>query len=209
MSEAILSKLMRVTGITGAAIFDTTGRCAGLAGSVEQGTMQQLVTSYERLIAKAVSIDNTNLPTRICVQFADGSIFIEQHGDWLLVITASKETNDLMLNAARSYAANELSKQPVTEVRRSASLVDTRTVSGLATPTVVGRAVVDHIVLTYERYLGARARFLLEEEMERLGATAQSLRFEQVADLLKAAANRIPNSNHRARFISEALGDVQ
>jgi hypothetical protein len=76
-----------------------------------------------------------------------------------------------------------------------------------APPDAVGSAVVKHLLKIYTKYVGPRAKPMLQEELQKLGATPRTLRASEVADLIKMAARRLPDPGQRDDFISEALGD--
>jgi hypothetical protein len=208
--EGILSQLVRVNGVKGAAIFDLAGATRETAGAVDSRVLRETASIFNKVVERAIAADNSKLPTNLCIRFAHGCAFVEQHRDTILVVIADGSTNSHMLNAARSFVGDELrraSAQAINAGRTYAGPVSSP--GGLAVPNTVGLSVVQHIAMTFERYLGPRSRFILEEELQRLGVSERSLRFEQVGDLLIALSKRIPEAGRRPRFITEALGDEQ
>jgi hypothetical protein len=202
-----LAKLIAVKGVRGVAVADFSGTILEIAGSLDAPTMSGLFAAYVQVVERAIHADGRAPPLSLCAQFEGGRVILEQHGDRYLAVVADREAQILMLNAARGFLGSELRNRNANDEvpQQRTAVVGT---SGLAVPGTVGTQVVQHISTTLERHLGARARFLLQDELTKMGATPQTLRFEQVADLLQAASVHIPNPTAQAQFISEALGDT-
>ena len=71
----------------------------------------------------------------------------------------------------------------------------------------VGAPMINHILRVYMRFLGDQAKYLMRDELVKLGVRPQTLRRGQVTDLLDRLSEYIPNRAERRRFRTEALGD--
>lgn len=78
---------------------------------------------------------------------------------------------------------------------------------GEVPPDAVGAPMLNHILRVYMRFTGDQAKYLLRDELMKLGVRPQTLRQGQVTDLLDRLGQYIPNRSERRRFRSEALGD--
>lgn len=204
-----LAKLTRVPSVLGVGISDRIGRCVATAGAFPRAGIEELIrvglAAHDRVAAADPDGDWRVLTiatgtTQLVVEKLDGG--------WLLVVFAG-DANRALVNTARGFVIADLASMfrvPAEEVPTNVVRAERR--AGLAAPDRVGAEVVAHIVRSYERYVGPRANDVISGELTALGATADTLRFSQVADLIRNAARWIPSPRERHEFITSALGDA-
>jgi len=70
----------------------------------------------------------------------------------------------------------------------------------------VGLKVMRHLLSVTQRHLGPNGRSVLEQELQNLGATPQTLTSAHFADLIRNVA-RLVDPAHRETYLAEVLGD--
>ncbi|MCB9654746.1 MAG: hypothetical protein H6729_11515 [Deltaproteobacteria bacterium] len=75
-------------------------------------------------------------------------------------------------------------------------------------PNAAGRSIMHHILRTFAKHVGPQAKFILEDELERLSYRPTTIPAPMLGTLIEAAAKRIPSKAARKKFIAEALGDL-
>ncbi|MBK8014501.1 MAG: roadblock/LC7 domain-containing protein [Deltaproteobacteria bacterium] len=75
-------------------------------------------------------------------------------------------------------------------------------------PNAAGRSIMHHLLRTFAKHVGPQAKFILEDELERLNYRPTTIPAPMLGTLIDAAAKRIPSKAARKKFIAEALGDL-
>jgi len=230
--EAILEQLNQTPGVTGSAVF-SGAECLShkLDPPYEPIILQQFLEHLEQVSDTCASIDESGKGLDgLVIQFEAGSLIVKQRPDCTLVVLAGAEANIAMLAVALSAAVLKIDRAggaaaistsgvqtgisisqsfqaPPAQAASEAPVRTTQDWDDAPVPKdAVGAAVFRHILKTYSRYMGPRAKAVLGEELDKLGASPRTLRTGQVADLIKRAAARIPYPDQRDEFVNSALG---
>ena len=191
---------------------------AGFASSLDNGQPDSLVVETDAaliLVKKlpAVSLVILAQPTvnAAMLHVAMNSAALKLSSDGRSNAMSRSTSHAMSGHALSSHAmsqsvARDWSQRPASSVTRNVMGGLGSVINSEVPPDAVGSAFVRHVLRVFTRFAGDQAKFILRDELVRMGVRPQTLRKSQVADFLAALGDTIPSRRERRRFRTEALG---
>jgi predicted regulator of Ras-like GTPase activity (Roadblock/LC7/MglB family) len=234
LNQAILEKVSAVAGVTGVALIEADGSCSAdaLQPPYEPVLLGEVAKSLRAAQECYYGIEGLVPAKTMAVRSSEGHLLVRNLDQRDIVVICTRSANLALVSVALNVAELKLSAQgrgstsaappPIPSYASQPPHQPVSPASAQQPPAAppmswsptssgssggVGIKVMRHVRRTLEKYLGAQAQVVLEDELRQRGRTPATLDVDHFADVIRAAARQIPEPERRRQFIGDVLGD--
>ena len=213
--EALLEQLTGVNGVTGAALFNSSGACVAhkLSPPYEPILLVEAVQELRSATEMFTYLDDAPFQGFVA-RLDSGVVVSRQSGDWMVLVLGSPALKTAMLNVALSVVTLKLKQVGSPAAMAGAASGSRPSVSmslgsmgssgsgAEAPPDAVGTTVMRALLKELSKQLGPFAKVILKQELGRMGLSARTVGRRHYDDLVKVLAKKIPEGEKKEQFIA-------
>lgn len=227
----ILDVVVRVPGVSGAALCNPQGECvlSQLSPPFEPVLVKKIVSEVRGVFQTMRYLDDTE-PQFLVVHFDDVVVAVRQIEELTLVAFATSTTSVTMLGVAFNVVNLKIRDHGIasfdlaagtgllpgrgSQSRRPSGGMPASTPIGSASlsisdgvqpaaPDFIGDELVERLVKALARQLGPAARFVFKQQVKHIGLTVGAITPNNLSTVVEALLQRVPDVAKREAFLSD------